>query len=99
MLARKTFFTLITLLLLSPIFGVILAEELGYHEPLDIVAEELKLSESEFTWTPLKDYTVPGLPEWLGYIICGALGVSVIVFTGSAIKAALGRGKSEFSCS
>ena len=97
MLTRKTLITLATLLLLSPIFGVILAEELGYHEPLDIVAEELKLNESEFTWTPLKDYTVPGLPEWLGYITCGALGGVVIVFTGYVIKAALGRRKIEFS--
>ncbi len=97
MLTRKTLLTLTTILLLSPIFGVILAEELGYHEPLDIVAEELKLNESEFTWTPLKDYTVPGLPEWLGYIICGALGVLVIVFAGYVIKVALGRREIEFS--
>lgn len=86
MFSRKTVLTLLMLLLLSPLFGVILAEELGYHEPLDIAAEELGLSESEFTWTPLKDYTVPGLPEWLGYVACGALGVLVIVAAGLALE-------------
>ncbi|MEM0025837.1 MAG: PDGLE domain-containing protein [Zestosphaera sp.] len=91
MLSRKTLLTLFILLLLSPVFGVILAEELGYHEPLDIVAEELGLSELEFTWTPFKDYAVPGLPEWLGYIICGALGVLVIVSVGFIVKALIRR--------
>lgn len=91
MLSRKVVLTLFTLLLLSPIFGVILAKELEYHEPLDIVAEELGLSESEFTWTPLKDYVVPGLPDWLGYIACGALGVLVIVFIGFIIKTTVRR--------
>ncbi|MGC8975057.1 MAG: PDGLE domain-containing protein [Thermoprotei archaeon] len=86
MLSRKTILTLLTLLLVSPVFGVILAEEIGYHEPLDIAAEELGLNESEFTWTPLKDYTVPGLPEWLGYIVCGALGILVITLIGSIIE-------------
>lgn len=91
MLPRKILITILTLLLLSPIFGVILAEELGYHEPLDIVAEELGLSESEFTWTPLEDYVVPGLPEWLGYVICGALGVLLIVAISFIISKAVGR--------
>lgn len=91
MFSRKTILILLILLLLSPLFGVILAEELGYHEPLDIAAEELGLNESEFTWTPLKDYTVPGLPEWLGYVTCGALGVLVIVVVGLVLKASIRR--------
>lgn len=91
MFSRKTILTLLVLLLLSPLFGVILAEELRYHEPLDIAAEELGLNESEFTWTPLKDYTIPGLPEWLGYIVCGSLGVLVIVVVGLVLKTLIRR--------
>lgn len=91
MFSRKAILILLILLLLSPLFGVILAEELGYHEPLDIAAEELGLNESEFTWTPLKDYTAPGLPEWLGYVTCGALGVLVIVVVGLVLKASIRR--------
>ncbi len=91
MLSRKTLLTIFILLALSPIFGVILAEKLGYHEPLDLVAEELGLSEFEFTWTPLKDYVVPGLPDWLGYMVCGILGVLVIMFIGFIIKAMVRR--------
>ncbi|MEO3993133.1 MAG: PDGLE domain-containing protein [Desulfurococcaceae archaeon TW002] len=91
MFSRKTLLTLLALLVISPIFGVILADILGYHEPLDLAAEELGLNESEFTWTPLKDYTIPNLPDWLGYILCGALGILIIVFIGFLIKTAIGR--------
>lgn len=91
MFSRKTLLTLLVLLVLSPFFGVFLAEELGYHEPLDLVAEELGLNESEYTWTPLKEYTVPGLPDWLGYIVCGVLGVLIIVLAGFVMKTMIRR--------
>ncbi|MFN3268315.1 MAG: PDGLE domain-containing protein [Zestosphaera sp.] len=91
MFSRKTLLTLLVLLVLSPLFGVFLAEELGYHEPLDLVAEELGLNESEFTWTPLKEYTVPGLPDWLGYIVCGVLGVLIIILAGFVMKTMIRR--------
>ncbi len=91
MFSLKTLLTLLVLLVLSPLFGVFLAEELGYHEPLDLVAEELRLNESEFTWTPLKEYTVPGLPDWLGYIVCGVLGVLIIILAGFVMKTMIRR--------
>ncbi len=83
---RKAILTLGVLLLTSPLFGVVMAEAIGYHEPLDLVAEELGLSESDVEWTPLRDYTFPGLPDWLGYIVSGALGVLLILLTGYTLR-------------
>mgnify|MGYP005633655241 CR=1 FL=1 len=56
----------------------------GYHEPLDVAAEALDLSDltESINWTPLLDYTVPGLPADLGYIIAGFIGVGVILLVG-----------------
>ncbi len=86
MISKKVVILLSTLLAISPIFGIYLADLVGYHEPLDIVAEGLGLTEEEYTWTPLKDYTFPGLPNWLGYIVSGAVGVLVIIATGFIVK-------------
>ncbi|QOJ79363.1 PDGLE domain-containing protein [Infirmifilum lucidum] len=75
-------FTLITVLIaVSPVFGVILTGIVGYHEPLDLAAEALGLKETteENNWTPLIDYTVPGLPDWLGYIVSGVIGSVVVL--------------------
>jgi len=74
----------VILIFISPIFGVILAEMVGYHEPLDVAAEALDLSDltESINWTPLLDYTVPGLPADLGYIIAGFIGVGVILLVG-----------------
>ncbi len=85
-MSRKQWITLIILLIISPIFGVWLANMLGYAEPLDHVAEALHLNESEIEWTPFKEYTVPGLPDWLGYIITGAIGVAVIIAIGYIVR-------------
>ncbi|ABM80113.1 PDGLE domain-containing protein [Hyperthermus butylicus] len=73
------------LLVISPIFGVVLAEKVGYHEPLDVAAEKLGLEEHTIAeWTPFSDYTVPGLPDTIGYIVAGAIGVGVILGIGLA---------------
>jgi len=82
---RKALITIIILVIISPIFGVILANMVGYHEPLDVAAEKLGLHEWEFTWTPFTDYTVPGLPDTIGYIICGFIGVGVILGIGTIL--------------
>lgn len=71
------------LLVISPVFGVVLAEKVGYHEPLDVAAEKLGLEEHPIAeWTPFSDYTVPGLPDTIGYIVAGAIGVAVILGIG-----------------
>ncbi|ALU11381.1 cobalamin biosynthesis protein [Ignicoccus islandicus DSM 13165] len=69
-------------LFVSPLFGVIGADLVGYHEPLDVAAEALHLKEMEFNWTPFSDYTVPGVPDAIGYIIAGIIGISVIFAVG-----------------
>lgn len=84
---RDLIFILI-LVSISPIFGIILADIVGYHEPLDVAAEKLNLSDltEAINWTPFLDYTVPGLPPEVGYIISGIIGISIILFLGFIIK-------------
>lgn len=92
----KGWLLVIILLLISPIFGVILADMVGYHEPLDLVAENFGLEDksTEFNWTPFYDYNVPGLPSWLGYIISGFIGILFIGILSYIIRVAY-RGKSR----
>jgi len=75
---RRALLLIAALLAVSPLFGVVLANLVGYREPLDLAAEALGLRETteEVNWTPLLDYTVPGLPDWLGYIVSGAIGAA-----------------------
>ncbi len=83
MISRKALLIILLLVLVSPIFGVILAGVVGYHEPLDVAAEKLGLEEANsIEWTPFADYTVPGLPDSIGYIIAGLLGVSILLGIG-----------------
>jgi cobalt/nickel transport protein len=74
----------LALVVVSPVFGVYLAGLVGYHEPLDLAAEALGLRETteEVNWTPFLEYTVPGLPDWLGYIVSGFIGVGVVLALG-----------------
>ncbi|MEM2234903.1 MAG: cobalamin biosynthesis protein [Desulfurococcaceae archaeon] len=68
------------LILVSPLFGIYLADLVGYHEPLDIAIEILGLKEWEDEW-PFKDYSIPGLDPYLGYIASGFIGVGAIALT------------------
>ena len=79
---KRTIQIIVIGLIISPLFGVIGANLVGYHEPLDVAAEALHLHEANFNWTPLKDYTIPGLPDTIGYIVAGVIGVSVILTVG-----------------
>jgi cobalt/nickel transport protein len=84
---KKAFILILFLIVISPIFGVILANLLGYHEPLDVAAEFLGLNETteEINWTPFVDYSVPGLPPEVGYIVSGLLGALVVLLLGYII--------------
>ncbi|MCS7112190.1 MAG: PDGLE domain-containing protein [Ignisphaera sp.] len=82
---------LIVLITVSPLFSIYLANLVGYREPLDIVAEELRLNEVEFSWTPLKDYVIPGLPDWLGYVLAGSIGVGIIFVFGFIMRRLIAR--------
>ncbi len=77
---RRSHLLILILVLVSPIFGVIGAEIVGYHEPLDVAAEMIGLGESEPIWSGIfPDYTVPGVPDVIGYVISGLVGVGVLL--------------------
>lgn len=92
--SKRAWIAIALMLIVSPVFGIILADMVGYHEPLDLAAEAAGLRDvsEEISWTPFFDYSVPGLPDELGYVVAGALGVAVIVVTGYvAMKIVEGR--------
>jgi len=66
------------MILLSPLFAY-LAEMVGYSEPLENVAEELGLTEEQSYTGIFPDYTIPGLNEYLGTFISGAVGVVIFL--------------------
>jgi len=91
----KATILIIALILISPVFGVILPDAVGYHEPLDIAAESLGLKDTteELDWTPFTDYTVPGMPTTLGYIVAGILGAVLVYLVLKLAAYALGKAK------
>jgi len=86
--SKKALIAILILVFISPIFGVILADMVGFHEPLDVAAEALDLQDwsEDINWTPFFDYTVPGLPAEAGYIIAGTIGIAVILAIGLIIN-------------
>ena len=84
----KILVLVIFLILVSPIFGVILADRVGYHEPLDVAAETLHLPDltESVNWTPFVDYTVPGVSAELGYMLSGFIGIGIILGIGFILK-------------
>ena len=89
---RGAILTTLFLVLISPIFGIILANMIGYHEPLDLAAEKLGLHEAKLpNWTPFSDYTFPGLPDTLGYIVAGIIGTGFILAIGYLASKRLAR--------
>jgi cobalt/nickel transport protein len=80
----KPLIFIVIIILVSPIFGVILAEIVGFHEPLDIAAEKVDLHDlsKDMNWTPFFDYTIPRLSPEIGYIISGLLGITIIFGAG-----------------
>ncbi len=79
---RGAIIALSVLIIISPIFGIILAEKVNYHEPIDVMAEKLHLHELDIYSTPFDNYQVPGLPPTIGYIIAGFIGIAVILGIG-----------------
>jgi len=77
---RRAYIIIIVLVVLSPLFGVIGAELVGYREPLEVAAEKVGLEESEPLWSGiLPDYTFPGLNDVIGYVIAGFIGVAILL--------------------
>ena len=85
---RKALIAILIMVFISPVFGVILADMVGFHEPLDVAAEALGLSDlsQSINWTPFFDYSVPGLPAEMGYIISGLIGIGLLLAIGLIIK-------------
>ncbi len=81
-------FIIVVMIVVSPLFGIVLANMVGYHEPLDVAAEKLGLKDrtAELNWTPLEDYQVPGLPPIPGYMASGFIGVALILGVGSLLR-------------
>ncbi len=90
---KKALILTLVLVFISPLFGVVLADLVGYHEPLDVAAEALGLEDitEKVNWTPLLDYTVPGLPDVPGYIVAGLIGVAIILGIGYVFTKLTGR--------
>jgi len=84
---RKAWYVIGFMILISPLFGIILADMVGYHEPLDVAADMLHLKDlsAKMNWTPFFDYTVPGLPDTVGYIVSGIIGVLVVYVLGKIV--------------
>ncbi len=94
---KKFLIFLAVLILISPICGVILADIVGYHEPLDLAAEAIGLKDlsEQLNWTPFYDYSVPGLPPEIGYIISGFIGVAIIMGIGYLANLLIGKKKEK----
>ena len=91
---KKTLIITLILVLISPLFGVILADMVGYHEPLDVAAESINLPDLTETinWTPLLDYyTASGLTAEVGYIIAGFIGIGLLLGIGLVLNRLVGR--------
>ena len=89
---RKCLIATLITIAVSPVFGVILADIIDYHEPLDIAAEALHLPDltESINWTPFIGYTVPGLTAETGYFVAGLMGVGVILGLGYIFKRLVG---------
>lgn len=81
---NKALIIIFLLVFISPVFGVVLADIVGYHEPLDVAAEVLNLSDltEKINWTPFLDYSIPGLSAEVGYIVAGLIGIGIILGVG-----------------
>ncbi len=95
MIHGKVLVVIFILILISPIFGIILANMTGYHEPLDVAAEMLGLKDMsrKINWTPFFNYSIPGLNPIIGYIMSGLIGVAIIYCIGYIVKIIKMRGK------
>lgn len=79
---------LVIIILVSPIFSIILADLVGFHEPIDIAAEKIKLHDlsKDMNWTPFFEYSITSFSPEIGYIISGLLGIAIILGAGIVFK-------------
>ena len=75
------------MIVFAPVFAY-LAELVNYTEPLEVAAEKLGLEEVSIWSGVFPDYTVPGINDYLGALITGAIGVALILAVGVALARA-----------
>ncbi len=75
------------MIVLAPLFAY-LAELVNYTEPLEVAAEKLGLNENSLWSGIFPDYTVPGINDYFGALITGAIGVALILAIGVALARA-----------
>ncbi len=79
-MGMRVYWLILALVLVSPLFGVVGAGIVGYHEPLDLVAGMIGLGGGNQVWRGLlPDYTFPGVPDVVGYALSGLIGVAVLL--------------------
>lgn len=49
------------------------------YEPLDTVAEKLNLTGESIIKSPFPEYSITGLPDWLGSVLSGLIGIVTVV--------------------
>jgi len=83
--------SIILTLIISPIFSIYLADVLGYREPLDLILEALGYKGEEFLINaPFMNYSVPYLPQALGYIASGGIGLLILFMITMLFRFAIG---------
>lgn len=76
--SKKPLAVIAVMILLSPVFAY-LAELVNYAEPLENVAEEMGLHDAQTYTGIFPDYTIPGLNDYVGTLISGAIGVAIFL--------------------
>ncbi len=77
-ISKKPIIAIGLMILLSPLFAY-LAEMVEYSEPLENVAKDLGFAENQNYKGIFPDYTIPGLNEYIGTFISGAIGVIIFL--------------------
>ncbi len=71
--------SMVLALFVSPLFSIFLANMMGYKEPIDLILDLIGFKTGGRVLTsPFMGYSFPFLPSFLGYILSGFIGVTVI---------------------
>ncbi|MEM1684059.1 MAG: hypothetical protein QXW05_06280 [Ignisphaera sp.] len=77
MISRKIIIVLSLLILVSPIFGIVLPEILESEEYMESLADIVNAT--GLIYSPFREYMVPGLDAYLGYMVSAAFGSLIII--------------------
>ncbi len=74
---KKALLFILLIAVLSPFFGI-MADRVGYSEPLENVAEKHEAEEKTVYEGLLPDYTVPGLNINIGTLLSAIVGTFIV---------------------